>query len=185
ELHCLVRDSGIGIPTDKQDHVFEAFRQADGSTTRRFGGTGLGLAIATRLTELMGGRIWLESQPGQGSTFHFTVKLGVAEAPQMASAGELEAMRVLIVDDNAINRRVLTAWLQRWKMNVVAVDGGRSAIGAMTAAAADGCPFELVLADCNMPGMDGFELTEELSANALIRSATVLMVSSSGQARES
>jgi signal transduction histidine kinase/ligand-binding sensor domain-containing protein/DNA-binding response OmpR family regulator len=185
ELRCSVSDTGIGIPKDKQAYVFEAFRQADGSTTRRFGGTGLGLAIAMRLVELMGGHLWLESEVGQGSTFHFTIRLGVAEAPGEVTANEVEGLRVLVVDDNQINRRVLEGWLTRWKMLPVSVASGAEALRATAAADAAGRPFDLVLADCNMPGMDGFTLAEQLHASeSPARKTTVMMLSSTGRTRE-
>src|SRR6185369_2814366 len=106
-LHYFVSDSGMGIPADKQETIFEAFKQADGSTTRRFGGTGLGLAISSTLVELMGGRIWVESEPLEGSTFHFTVALGVSSARPEPPAPNLTDRPVLVVDDNAVNRRIL------------------------------------------------------------------------------
>ncbi len=183
-LACAVSDTGIGIPRDQQARVFEAFRQADGSTTRKFGGTGLGLAISTRLVELMGGRLWVESEPGAGSTFRFTVTLGVGEAPQEVGAPDFTGVRALIVDDNEINRRVLLGWMERWKIPAEAVDGGEAALVAVHAAEAASRPFELVLIDCNMPGMDGFELASRLGVESTIRKSTVMMLSSSHHNRE-
>src|SRR5262249_36263713 len=116
-LHFSVRDTGIGIPPEKQGAIFEAFSQADASTTRRFGGTGLGLTISSRLVEMMGGRIWVESQLGQGSPFHFTA--GFDPQPEAAAALELEqleGLRALVVDDNATNRRILEEMLLNWRM---------------------------------------------------------------------
>src|SRR5262249_59058537 len=130
-LHYFVSDSGIGIPQDKQKAIFEPFKQADGSTTRRFGGTGLGLTISSTLVELMGGRIWLESAPLEGSTFHFTVNLGVTDARPEPPAVNLTDLRVLVVDDNSVNRRVLHDQLLRWKMRPTAVQGGAAALPAL------------------------------------------------------
>ncbi len=184
-VHCSVADSGIGIPKDKQQSVFEAFRQADGSTTRRYGGTGLGLAISSRLVELMGGRIWVESQPHEGSTFHFTVRLGVSDARPEILTSDLAGVRALVVDDNPTNRHVLTAWLDRWTMAPQAVASGDEALVALAKAAASGHPFTLVLLDVNMPGMDGFEVARHLASNPALRDSTVMMLSSSGQSSES
>jgi signal transduction histidine kinase/ligand-binding sensor domain-containing protein/DNA-binding response OmpR family regulator len=184
-LHCAVADSGIGIPKDKQDRVFEAFRQADGSTTRQFGGTGLGLAIATKLVQLMGGRMWLESEPHEGSTFHFTARLGVSDARPEVLSSDLQGIKVLVVDDNDINRRVFMAWLGRWKMVGTEAASGEAALEALTAAAAASSPYALVLLDVNMPGMDGFQIAARLKGDATLASSTVIMLSSSGQPTES
>jgi CheY-like chemotaxis protein len=184
-LHCSIADSGVGIPHDKQQYVFEAFRQADGSTTRQFGGTGLGLAISTRLVQLMGGRMWLESVPHEGSTFHFTVRLGVSDARPEVHSSPVRGARVLVVDDNPINRRVLMSWLDRWEMAPVQASSGVEALEAVAAATAAGRPFTLVLLDVNMPGMDGFEVASRLAADSTLPDATVMMLSSSGQSSES
>jgi signal transduction histidine kinase/CheY-like chemotaxis protein len=184
-LHYFVSDSGIGIPKAKQETVFEPFRQADGSTTRRFGGTGLGLTISSTLVELMGGRIWLDSAPNEGSTFHFTVRLGITDARPDAPAVELTNLRVLIVDDNDVNRRILHDLLLRWNMKPTAVDSGKAGIQALKDAAARHRPFALVLLDANMPDTDGFEVARLIRAEPQLASATIMMLSSSGQHNES
>ncbi len=162
-LHFRVSDTGIGIPEDKQHLIFEAFTQADGSTTRRYGGTGLGLAICRQLTGLMGGRIWVESRADQGSTFHFTVRLrvGEAEAP-LVPPSSLWEMPVLVANDNATNRRFLEDTLRGWHMEPEVVNDGTAALAAVLAARKAGRPFPLLLLDVQMPGMGGFEVAERL-----------------------
>jgi CheY-like chemotaxis protein len=175
----------MGIPGDKQQAIFEPFKQADGSTTRRFGGTGLGLTISSTLVELMGGRIWLESAPHEGSTFHFTVRLGVTDARPEPPAVNLTDLRVLVVDDNSVNRRVLQDLLVRWKMRPTVVDSGAAALQALTQASERNEPFALVLLDANMPEMDGFEVARRIGATPNLGGATIMMLSSSGQYDES
>jgi signal transduction histidine kinase/CheY-like chemotaxis protein/HPt (histidine-containing phosphotransfer) domain-containing protein len=184
-LHYFVSDSGMGIPADKQETIFEAFKQADGSTTRRFGGTGLGLAISSTLVELMGGRIWVESEPLEGSTFHFTVRLGVSSARPEPPAPNLTDRPVLVVDDNAVNRRILQDLLIRWKMRPTVVDSGDAALRALTAASERNERFALILLDANMPEMDGFEVARRIGAAPHLQGATIMMLSSSGLHDES
>jgi signal transduction histidine kinase/CheY-like chemotaxis protein len=184
-LHYFVSDSGIGIPKSKQQAVFEPFRQADGSTTRKFGGTGLGLTISSTLVELMGGRLWLDSEPHEGSTFHFTVRLGITEERPEVPAAELTNLRVLIVDDNEVNRRILHDLLRRWSMHPTAVDSGNAAMRALKEANARLKPFALVLLDANMPEVDGFEVARLIRMEPQLASATIMMLSSSGQHNES
>jgi signal transduction histidine kinase/CheY-like chemotaxis protein len=184
-LHYFVSDSGMGIPADKQQAIFEAFKQADGSTTRRFGGTGLGLTISSTLVELMGGRIWVESEPLEGSTFHFTVDLGITDARPEPPAVNLTDLPVLIVDDNGVNRRVLQDLLIRWKMRPTVADSGAAALRALIDATERKQPFALVLLDANMPEMDGFEVARRISATPGLGGATIMMLSSSGQYDES
>src|SRR5208282_3565204 len=159
-LRVSVADTGIGIPPDKQKRIFEAFAQADSSTTRKYGGTGLGLAICAQLVELMGGRIWVDSEPGRGSNFHFTAKLELQQGPAKKqpefSATKLRDLPVLVVDDNSTNRRILEEMITSWRMKPVAVGSGREALEALASAHKDGAPFRLVLLDSHMPEMDGF-----------------------------
>ncbi|HET9371724.1 MAG TPA: ATP-binding protein, partial [Vicinamibacterales bacterium] len=149
-LRISITDTGIGIDADAQQRIFEAFAQADDSTTRRFGGTGLGLSICQQLARLMGGRVWVDSEPGVGSTFHVTVEIGCHSGPAIVGTPDVLPSRpVLIVDDNAINRRVYTETLQRWQLKPYAVSGAAEAVAALAAAAAAGQPFPLVLLDVN------------------------------------
>ncbi len=167
-LHFSVQDTGCGIPEEKQASVFEPFVQVESSSRRRHGGTGLGLTITSRLVGLMGGRIWVESEPGKGSTFHFTVNLGIAPAGDPREAAppiSLEGLRALVVDDNHTNRRILEALLTRWRMVPVLSESGPDALEKMAQAARAGSCFDLAILDVNMPGMDGFELAAAIRHN--------------------
>jgi PAS domain S-box-containing protein len=183
-LHFSVRDTGLGIPVEKQATIFEAFTQADNSTTRKYGGTGLGLSICLRLVEKMDGRIWLESEPGLGSTFHFTARFELQEAVNVkrASIG-LESLRgvsALIVDDNATNRHILKEMLAGWKMKTAEADGGRSALALLTEACAEGTPFSLVLLDAQMPELDGFQVAKQMQQHPELSSSVAVMLTSAG-----
>jgi CheY-like chemotaxis protein/HPt (histidine-containing phosphotransfer) domain-containing protein len=184
-LHFAVQDTGIGIPQDKQSNIFEAFTQADSSTTRQYGGTGLGLAIASRLVSLMGGRIWVESAPGTGSTFHFTARFGIRsgtlERSVPVDATHLIDLPVLLVDDNATNRRILEEMLTKWGMRATAVDSGAAALAVLRQAHDSNRPFALVLLDCNMPEMDGFEVAARVRQNQIMPGATILMLTSAAR----
>jgi PAS domain S-box-containing protein len=181
-LHFSIADTGIGIPAEKQALIFEAFAQADGSTTRTYGGTGLGLAIASHLVRQMGGRIWVESTVGQGTAFHFTARLPVRHTPvpdvRHADPGDLEGLRVLVVDDNAVNRRILREMLTNLRMQPAVVASGAAAIVEMLRAAHAGTPFPLVILDGMMPEMDGFMVAEQIREHAELSGATVMMLSS-------
>jgi len=183
-LRFSVRDTGIGIPAEKQQVVFQAFSQADGSTTRQFGGTGLGLTISARLVEMMGGRIWLESEVGRGTTFYFTGRFGVAKDEPASANPEWESlvgMPVLVVDDNATNRRVFEEMLRRWEMQPEVVDTALAALGRLQQARDAGRPFRLVLTDANLPDEDGFSLVEQIRASSEIGTIAVIMLTSAGQ----
>ncbi len=182
-LHFEVIDTGIGIPLEKQQSIFEAFSQADGSTTRKYGGTGLGLSISSRLVKMMNGRIWVNSEVGRGSAFHFTADLGAVESPAQAPASDsasLQGASVLIVDDNELNRRILKRLLSGWGMLTTQVDSGRGALLALRQAKTAGEPFSILLTDSNMPEMDGFALVEQVKLDPDLAGATVLMLTSSG-----
>jgi signal transduction histidine kinase/DNA-binding response OmpR family regulator/HPt (histidine-containing phosphotransfer) domain-containing protein len=180
-LHFSVRDTGIGIPTNKQRMIFEAFTQADASMTRSFGGTGLGLAITSQLVALMGGRVWVESEVGAGSTFHFTITLKKHSGPTpklLTGRVDLERLPVLVVDDNATNRAMLEEILTNWRMRPNTVSNGISAVAAMKRAVAEADPFPLVLLDALMPDMDGFAIAKQIKLDPELAGATIMMLSS-------
>jgi two-component system sensor histidine kinase/response regulator len=181
QAHFTVQDSGIGISAEKQKVIFEAFTQADGSTTRVFGGTGLGLTISARLVEAMNGKLWVESVLGQGSCFHFTVPLGVVgQRPPRTNSVEpvLAGRPVLIVDDSVTNRRILTDMLWLWKMRPTAAATAAEALSYMARAAEIGEPFSLVLTDGHMPEMDGFGLAERIKNAPRLADAVIVMLTS-------
>jgi two-component system sensor histidine kinase/response regulator len=182
-LHFRVSDTGIGIPAEKHATIFDAFSQADGSTTRRFGGTGLGLTISATLVKLMAGRMRVESAPGIGSVFHFTAsfKIAAVVADEPGAFGSLPALPVLIVDDNAVNRRILQEQVTRWGMIPFTVSNAAAAVEALADAAAGGRPFRLVLLDANMPDRDGFWVAEQIWLRPELTGSTIMMLTSSGQ----
>jgi signal transduction histidine kinase/DNA-binding response OmpR family regulator len=192
ELHFKVKDTGIGIPEEKQGLLFKAFSQADSSTTRKYGGTGLGLAISARLVEMMSGRMWVESSENKGSTFHFTARFAAGETKaQPASPAlekELQGLAVLLVDDNETNRRILSEMTRAWGMRPCSAESGAVALASLETAQQKGDPFRIVLIDGTMPIMDGFELAEKIQAriqhDALLTQATVLMLTSGGRPGE-
>jgi len=179
-LHFAVSDTGIGVPEDRQAAIFGAFEQADPSSTRRFGGTGLGLSISSRLVDLMGGRIWLTSEVGGGSTFHWTAVFGTAKAGDRPVRPDVvRDLRVLVVDDNATNRRILVEMFTAWSMRPASVAGAIEAMERLRETFRAGEPFEIVLTDANMPEMDGFDLAERIRNDPEL-SSTVLMMLTSG-----
>jgi signal transduction histidine kinase/DNA-binding response OmpR family regulator len=177
-LQFSVHDTGIGIPADKQMAVFDAFSQADYSTTRRFGGTGLGLTISSKLVALMGGDIWLESEVNQGTTVHFTVPLDIGEQSSAGGTEEdaLRGLEILVVDDNATNRQILEKSLQRWGVVPVVVEGALAALAEFDRRTQ---PFDLILLDSQMPGTDGFELAERIRSSHS-QQPLIAMLSSGG-----
>ena len=186
ELHFAVRDTGIGITPEKHAPIFHAFAQADGSTTRKYGGTGLGLTISYRITEMMGGRMWLESEVGKGSVFHVTLPFVVREVSAVSRADDVidsfRGIPVLVVDDNATNCFIFKEMLTCWKMEPTVVECGAAAVEAMVRAYREGNPFGLILLDLQMPGMDGFAVAEAMRRVEAGRSVPIILLTSSNQA---
>src|SRR5579864_3663160 len=184
-LHFTVSDSGIGIPEDKRESIFAPFTQADTSTTRKYGGTGLGLTISARLAAMMGGAMWVESEMGKGSHFHFTIHVSAVQLKdvKIGSAAPPEALcgvKVLVVDDNSTNRRILEGMLRRWEMKTVLVESGDEALAQLSAARKAEEPFGLILTDMHMPKMDGFALVERIRQRPELTTATIMMLTSAG-----
>ncbi|MFQ5537627.1 MAG: response regulator [Gemmatimonadota bacterium] len=185
-LRFDVRDTGIGMSSEVQEHIFEAFSQADSSTTRRFGGTGLGLAISTQLAAMMDGDVRVTSEPGVGSTFTFTARFGIGNGDRqgvgpLAPPEVVRGMRVLIVDDNATNRRILQEVVRRWGMDATVASGGEEGLEILRAAHEEGRPFQLVLSDVHMPVMDGFEFVRTLRKDPAVADVPVVLLTSGGQ----
>jgi signal transduction histidine kinase/CheY-like chemotaxis protein/ligand-binding sensor domain-containing protein/HPt (histidine-containing phosphotransfer) domain-containing protein len=184
-LHGTVRDTGIGITQEQLERIFQAFSQADASTTRHYGGTGLGLSISKQLATLMGGEIWAQSVPSEGSTFHFRLRFGRADDGELAErrisqeqVAALADWRVLVVDDNETNRTIVEEALQSWQMRPTCVEGGPQALQALRSAAAEADAYRLVLLDAMMPGMDGLALAQHVQGDAALRGTHLLMLSS-------
>ncbi|HET7794148.1 MAG TPA: response regulator, partial [Rhizobacter sp.] len=183
-LHFRVRDTGIGMTPEQVGRMFQAFSQADSSITRRYGGTGLGLTISKNLVELMGGRIWVDSEAGKGSVFHFTASFGLQAQPQprrMFKADELVGLRALVVDDNASAREILSSMAQGFGLEVDLARSGGEALAQVSACERKGLPYQLVLLDWKMPGMDGVEAARLIEAQSPGRSPPVIMVTAFGR----
>jgi CheY-like chemotaxis protein/HPt (histidine-containing phosphotransfer) domain-containing protein len=184
-LHIVVTDTGVGVPAAKREHIFQAFTQADSSTTRRFGGTGLGLAITRRLVELMHGRIWLESEEGQGSAFHFTAEFAIgAAAPVVVEPQLVDGLRVLVVDDNDTSRRMLAEMLGAWRLAPEVVEGGPEAWGVLARCTSPAELPGLVVTDHEMPELDGIMLCQRMQADPRLAKIPIVMLSSSNQPRD-
>jgi two-component system, sensor histidine kinase and response regulator len=185
-LQVRVKDTGIGIPRDKIEQVFAPFEQADGSTTRKHGGTGLGLTISQRLVELMQGRLWVESEEGRGSTFHFTARVsaGVGVSSESGDETTLVGRRVLVVDDNVTNRFTLREMVHRWGMRPTTADGGEQALEAIREATIEDDPYHVVLLDGHMPHIDGFMVAEQIRGNPGLRDSTILMLTSADRSSD-
>jgi signal transduction histidine kinase/DNA-binding response OmpR family regulator len=183
-IRFTVADTGIGIPEGKQVSIFSPFTQADSSTTREYGGTGLGLSISARIVAMMGGSIWLESEVGRGSQFHFTARLQVsskrAETEVMVPLETLNGLRILVVDDNKTNRRILNGMLTRWGAQTTSAEGASEALSELDAACSAGWPYQMVLTDVHMPGTDGFGLVQQIQGRPELLPVTVIMLTSAG-----
>jgi CheY-like chemotaxis protein len=183
-LHLSVKDTGAGIPSETQEVIFDKFTQADSSMTRKYGGTGLGLAISARLVSLMAGRIWVESEVGQGSTFHFTVRFKMqkpsARKYEPIGAEELRELSVLIVDDNSTNRRILQEIVVAWQMKPTVCESGPEALTTLERAETQGTPFAVIMLDAQMPGMDGFQVAAKIKRDMRLARSAVIMLTSAG-----
>ena len=182
-MRFMVRDTGIGIPKEKQADLFEQFSQVDASTTRKYGGTGLGLAISRKLVEMMGGEIGVESEAGQGATFWFTARLEKAAEPPPAPVrkGAIRSARILVVDDNATNREVLQVQLNAWGARTAAVPDGASALNALKRAGEASDPFRAAILDMQMPGMDGASLGRAIKGDEALKGTRLVMMTSQGR----
>jgi PAS domain S-box-containing protein len=188
-LHVSVADTGMGIPLDKQQVIFESFAQVDGSTTRRFGGTGLGLTISRQLVELMGGRMWVESELGKGSKFHFTCNFHVGAMPapddDRIAGRALAGQDILVVDNNSVNREIFAEMLTNWGMKPVLAGGGAEALGLLESAQKAGQAFPIVLLDALMPEISGFDVLQRIQSSPGLAGAVIMLLSSTRQAANS
>ncbi len=185
-LHFTVSDTGIGIPAVKIDTIFESFTQVDGSTTRKYGGTGLGLTISKQLVKLMKGNIWVESEQGKGSKFHFTGSFDIAPdiKEEEISIASIQGLHILIVDDNSTNRLILREIVTRWGFTCAEAEGGEKALASMWMAKSEGKPFNLALLDFQMPGMDGLELAGKIKSNQDLSGTAIILLTSAGTKEE-
>jgi PAS domain S-box-containing protein len=188
-LHFAGSDTGIGIAPDKREWIFQPFAQEDASSTREYGGTGLGLTISTRIVTMMGGKIWVDSDTGKGTAFHFTVRLTIADS-QAAAAGAavppdtLRGVRVLVVDDNRTSRRILNGMLKRWEMRPTSVADGEAALVQLALAREAGAPYGLIVIDAGMPAMNGFALVEAMCQRPDSSTPTLMMLTSANHRRD-
>ncbi len=186
QLHVAVRDTGVGIPTEKQRRLFQPFEQADSSTTRRYGGTGLGLAISARIVQLMGGVIWIESKPHKGSTFHFTAEFGRSSSLETLAHKtssnlnnvSLKNVSLLVIDDNATSRSIIAEITSGWEMETVCAASASAGLRVLEQAAVDSKPFQVVLFDDQMPGINGSEFMQRIGLGPASGTATIIMLSS-------
>ncbi len=186
-LEVSVSDTGVGVPPEKQQSIFDAFVQVDGSSTRQFGGTGLGLAITARLVAMMGGKIWIDSEPGAGTTVHLTAAFGsqsVRDARSPESDGEVAGLNVLVADDNATSRRVLQQALAAMGTTTTVVADGSAAVERARTMRDAGTPFDLILLDAHMPGLDGFGVVEKLRNEYGIDTPTIMTLASAARTGE-
>ncbi|HEU4683842.1 MAG TPA: PAS domain S-box protein [Nitrospira sp.] len=185
-LRFEISDTGIGIPAEAQSRLFQSFSQADGSTTRKFGGTGLGLAISKQLVEKMGGQIGVESEPGRGSTFWFTVRLErqADRAVPPSPSGNLAGLRICLIDDNATTRMLLEHHARTWGMNHASAQDARQAMALLTEHASAGHPFDLALVDMEMPGTGGLEFARQVKADPILRATRLILLTSLGRRGE-
>ena len=177
QLHFSVRDTGIGIPPEQQEKIFDSFSQVDASMTRRFGGTGLGLAISSQLVEMMDGRIWLESEVDEGTTFHFTARFHVhSEQQNLVLREKLRGVPILVVDDNCCNQRIFGELLHHWGLEPTVVDGGPMVIEELKRAKAAGLPYRVAILDCEMRGMDGFNVAACIQEDSQLNDCKAIML---------
>ena len=183
-IKFTVSDTGIGIPAEKHVTIFSPFAQADSSTTRKYGGTGLGLTICARMVAMMGGKLWLESEVGRGSQFHFTARLQMsskaAESEIMVPLETLNGLRILVVDDNKTNRQILQGLLTRWGALTTCCESAEQALAELDSGYSAGQPYQLVVTDMHMPGIDGYGLVEAIRHSPAISPVTVIMLTSAG-----
>jgi CheY-like chemotaxis protein len=188
-LHISVADTGMGIALEKQQRIFESFAQADGSTTRRFGGTGLGLTISRQLVELMGGRMWVESEMGKGSTFHFTCNYQQGASPASDDdrpvGRSLSGLDILVVDNNSINREILAEMLTNWGMKPVLAGDGAEALDLLENAQRAGHAFPIALLDATMPQISGFDVLQRIQSRPGLAGAVIMLLSSTPRPADS